>query len=293
MAVVPKTEREQLGLDPSPEEQEAAQLAADEAQQQQEQEAALQAEQENRPDWLPEKFKTPEDFVRSYSSLENELRERGTRERQQAERLAELEAWAQQSQEQPQAQADDPLAAYAYELEAAREQGDARREAELQAWLVQYNISQALQGFEQQSTQQTRPLLDHQNYLTAAEVKRSVKEQIPDFSDYEDRVGQLLQDEPWRMPREVLDDPALMQRALIATYDAVKHQDLVEQQRQLEEAGVTTADLQRARKMQAQTLSGATGRPGEPSEADRQIAEMRGALDKSSWEAHVTRPPQQ
>jgi hypothetical protein len=289
---VPRTEREQLGTDPSPEELEARAAAEEEAQQQAEAEAAAKAEQEQRPEGLPENFKSVDDVVRSQREAQAELTRTKQEMAEMRGHLEELQAYAAQSQEQPRAQADDPRAQYAAEVQAAIDAGDGQRLAELQEWLTQYNINQAFQGYQQQSEQQSRPLMETQNMLTAAHVKRAVQEKIADFGEYEQEIGDLLQAEPWRMPDDVLDNPALMENALVATYEAVKYKQLLEQHRQLEEAGVTTADVQRARKLGAQTLSGATGRSEQPSEADRQVAGMRKALDSSSWEAHISRPAQ-
>lgn len=283
MAVVPRSEREQLGVDPSEEEVAARQAAEETARQEEEARAAAEAEASQRPEWLPEKFKTPEDLVRSYGSLENELRTRGEREREMADRMSQLEQMAAQAQEQPRAQADDPRAVYAAEVQAAIDAGDGQRLAELQEWHTQWTLAQAFADRERSSDNGLEPLRQNQNLLTAAHVKRSVMEEIPEFSQYEAQVGELLQAEPWRMPDEVLDNPAAMAKALVATYEAVKFKDLVEQQRALEEAGVTTADLQRARKLGAQTLSGANGKAEETSAADRQLDEINQALKAKNW----------
>lgn len=54
-----------------------------------------QAEAPTRPEWLPEKFKTPEDLVNSYSSLESKL---GTSQEEiKSSLIAELEAEALQN----------------------------------------------------------------------------------------------------------------------------------------------------------------------------------------------------
>ena len=55
-------------------------------------EAPAEAPTDSRPEWLPEKFKTPEDLVTSYSNLESKL---GTSQEEiKANLLQELETEA-------------------------------------------------------------------------------------------------------------------------------------------------------------------------------------------------------
>jgi len=52
-------------------------------------EAELPQEQSDRPDWLPEKFKTPEDMSKAYSELEKKLGQAPKEDAQEAEQVEE------------------------------------------------------------------------------------------------------------------------------------------------------------------------------------------------------------
>jgi hypothetical protein len=286
VAVVPKTEREQLGLDPSPEEQEAARQAEEEARAQQEQQAATEQEQEAPSlDWVPEKFRAnPEKFGEAYTNLENELRRRGEREREYEQRIAELETLAAEATPQQQGQATDPmLDQYAYELEVAREQGDVRREAQLQAWLNRHTLEQAQQAQAQAREQQMAPQMEVQNEILAVQARDSMARRYEDWGEKEQRIAELIESDPDILP-ESAQSLSAMVSALDRAYKLASYEAQAEMLAELREQGVTAADVSRAKKLSSQTLSGSTGRPGEPSEADRHLAEMRQSLQGSSWE---------
>lgn len=278
---VPKTQKEQLGVDDNdPDPGPQIQAVSTEV----EEEPVVEAPVDERPAWLPEKFKSEEDFAKSYGALEEELRQRGNREREMAGRMEQLEALAMEAQRQPQAQADDPMAVYADELALARENGDARREAELHAWLVQQTIGQAFQGNQQRMQAEQAPFMQAQHEMLAVQAKTEMTRRYDDWQEKEDRIAQLLESDPDLLPDSALASYQGTVNALERAYKLVEVEDLRAQMETMREQGVTAADVSRAKKLSTQTLSGSSGRPGEPSEADRHLAEMQGALRGSSWE---------
>ena len=62
---------------------------------------------------------------------------------------------------------------------------------------------------------------------------------------------------------------------------------LLAEQQQLRERGLSQADVSRVRKLEAQTMEGASGRPDEPSQVDRELAEMKLALRRNSGIAAI------
>src|SRR5215471_5246623 len=88
-----KTPREQLGVDlPDPQRPETfIEPPAPEA-------------DDDRPDWLPEKFKSVEEYNASYKSLEDELRRRGEDQNRMQAELADMRQMMDEDREQRQQQ---------------------------------------------------------------------------------------------------------------------------------------------------------------------------------------------
>jgi hypothetical protein len=283
---VAKTAKEQLGVD-LPEEggddelkfHEPARTTADE--QEQAAEAAQQTELPDRPEWLPEQYKTPEDLAAAHRSLQDRLRQEAENRKLLEGRLTELEAATQQ---QSRAEGtDDILGRVADEIAWARDQGDVRRELELQTWLQNYTLQQAAAA-----TPQARPDDSPiQDEIIAAHVRNSLARSHEDWEQYEPQIAELIQAEPWRFPQEATESLPSMARALESAYEVVKARDVLAQQHELHERGLSQADLSRARKMEAQGLQGASGRPAEPSPVDRELAEMKDALHRNSGMAAI------
>jgi hypothetical protein len=270
-----KTPKEQIGVDlPEPEPIPEPVAAAETT------EPEPTAEQQ-RPEWLPEQYKSPEDFAAAHRSLQDKLRQEGESRREERERLAELEAYVQSQQSQT--TENDTLQAVADEIAVAREAGDVRRELELQQWLQEYTTRQTLAGLGAERQRADAPMLEAQDELVAAHVTDWMRRQYDDWDEYRQQVAQAIASEPWRLPDEAVGSIQMMQSALGAVYRDLKARDILEQQSELEQRGLSQADLSRARKLEAQTMSGASGRPDEPSKVDREIAEMQHALHGSSW----------
>ena len=203
-----KTPMEQIGVDlpdpeptpepppqPEPEQPPAAEAGAD------------------RPEWLPEKFKTPEALAESYKSLENELRERGQREREYSERMSQLEQQLEQVQsqrQQPQQQFDQQasmLQQFADELDLARENGDTVREAQLLAW-QQSQVTQAeLARFQAQQQQAYGPRESAQNEALAFNADLAMQQTLgPDVWNDETKqaVAEMIREDPGLLPDDAL-----------------------------------------------------------------------------------------
>jgi hypothetical protein len=285
---VAKTAKEQLGVD-LPEEggddgelkfHEPARTTAEE--QDQASEATQQTELPDRPEWLPDQYKTPEDLAAAHRSLQDRLRVEAENRKLLEGRLTELEAATQQ---QTQAQGtDDILGRVADEIAWARDQGDVRRELELTTWLQNYTLQQAAAATPAQAGRDESPIQDE---IIAAHVRNSLARSHEDWEQYEPQIAELIQAEPWRFPQEATESLPSMARALESAYEVVKARDVLAQQQELHERGLSQADLSRARKMEAQGLQGASGRPAEPSPVDRELAEMKDALHRNSGMAAI------
>lgn len=225
-------------------------------------EAELQQEPQ-RPDWLPDKFKSPEAFVESYTNLEREFTTRN-------QRIGELEETVEQLMEQQQQQyaqqqpAADPtghplVAAYA----RAMEDGDYANAA-----LIQAQIAMEVQAAQQ--AQQPQPEEDLGPVTEMAEMAMRRK-WGDNYDALEAAATEILQANPHIVPDGTLAgvkqglDTAL--RLAHAEQLAQEHQTLAEQQAKAEEG--------RQRKLAAQTASGSGPRPAPPDE------------QKAAWEQIV------
>lgn len=233
-----------------------------------------------RPEWLPEQYKTPEDFAKAHKSAQDKIRELGERSSQYEQQLADMQAQMQAPARDP----NDVFQAVADEIEAARENGDVARELQLNQWLTQQTIGQAFQGFQAQ-TNQPDPNQGIQADMVAAYADDSMAKRYDDWPDVRDKVAETLQTKPYLLPEAHLFDLTKLQESLDTAYQLVKTGQLLEQQQQLHEQGLSQADVNRSRKLSAQTLTGATGRADEVSEADQQLAEMKAALHGGSYAA--------
>jgi hypothetical protein len=288
---VAKTPKEQMGVDlPEGDEEltpdfvEPSRTTADEQAAVQQQMAA----EAERPDWLPEQYKSPEAFAEAHRSLQERLRQESEERKDLQAQLEQLaEAVQQQQYQQPYEQPADVIDSVAAEISAAREVGDVRRELELQAWLQNYTLQQSVSANAADQAAAQEPTLAMQDELIAAHHAMTMQRTYPDWDEYAPKVRDLIQAEPWRLPDSALSDLASTQRALSDAYEVLKARDLLSEQEQLRERGLSQADVSRARKLEAQTMEGASGRPDEPSRVDRELAEMQMALRRNSGIAAI------
>lgn len=285
-----KSAKEQIGVDLPEEDGEADpdfhEPSRTTAEEQQQAQQALEAEQSDRPEWLPEQYKTPEDLASAHRSLQERLRQESESRKALEQRVDELTEYAQTAQ-QPAYEPTDVLDSVAAEIQSAREVGDVRRELELQAWLQNYTWQQAASAQAADQAAAAEPALQAQDELIAAHHAMQMERMYPDFTEYAPRIRELIQAEPWRLPDQALNNFGETQRALSSAYEILKARDVLSEQEQMRERGLSQADISRARKLEAQTMEGASGRPDEPSQVDRELAEMQAALRRNSGIAAI------
>lgn len=226
-----------------------------------------------RPAWLPQNFKTEEDFANSYKSLQNELRQRGNREREYEERMAQLEQQlaAQQQPQQP-----------SYDEDWLSEQYEQNPLAVMQ-WMAMQAAQGVAANLLPQLQAQAAPQLMAQNEILARTADEEMAARYDDWATMKEQVGDLLTQRPYLLPDEALGSLRTTTDALDTAYKLAKADGLLAQNAQLAEAGVQQADLDRAAKLSAQTLTGASGRPEPVSDTDRELAAMKDALHGQSW----------
>lgn len=148
------------------------------------------SEGNERPDWLPEKFNSPEDLARAYAAAETKITEQGQHLAAMndnfstlSEQLEELQA-QQQLQAQPQQQQMDW-----YQMHETDPLGT-------QALLTQQIIAAELGKLRQEFSQQFAPTQDVQQQLLLTAARDSVASQHDDWNDFTDEIGNELDNNP-------------------------------------------------------------------------------------------------
>jgi hypothetical protein len=149
-------------------------------------------EEEQRPTWLPSKFKDESQFVESYGELERKL-EGLVRDKEEAEQYAQAMAeqleYSEQNRQQqyyPQDVENNPLVA---QWEQALEMGDARTQLALAAYVASQIADQKIAAAQQPTDQSSAA-----EYAQAGVFARVVEQDVQ--AAYEGRYN-----EPWEEMR--------------------------------------------------------------------------------------------
>jgi hypothetical protein len=226
-----------------------------------EQEAPAAAE--SRPEWLPENFKSGEDFARSYQELQRKLTEQGNALAQLQQQYAEPEPQYQPEQAPtPPGYGQDDLAnAYGEAIEA----GDYNRAMQINAYISAQAAQMAMAPYIQQQQQALQPIQQAQSQQNAELAVQLVAREIPDFNEYKDRVGEYIQQRPGLLNALDPSNPYQASEVLKDAYNLVRAQEWQAQQQAQAHQAVTADQAKRA----AQTISGSSApAPGlDPNEA--------------------------
>jgi hypothetical protein len=219
-----------------------------------------QIEVEDRPEWLPEKFKDPSEFASSYRSLEAELTRRGEDQRRmegQIEQLTNLVENLNVDQAVPQQQVDGVRE----QLMAAYENDPIGTIAMLSQQYAQQTFDQKMQQLQQQNTPYQQAQMDQQNQILAITVDGMMSQRHEDWADLKETIAHEIEADPYLLPEQIIQaGPEATARALDRVYTQVKAQQIIENGAQPDSTRM---------KMQAQGLTGAGGRPGQPTDAER------------------------
>lgn len=254
-------------------------------------EAAQQADEDEETDegdedelsWLPEKFrKDPTKLVEAYTNLEREFGETREYNRRLETRLEQIE----QQMRQPQPSAD----VYERQVEQLYEmyENDPIR-------ATQYMIAsgnQALLGQITQMMQANQPdpnQVTPQDEMTAYVADVYMDRMVPDWSDYKERVHQRILRQPNLLPDHALGSIQGISEALHVVYELEKAAEAQDLLAEYEKNGITEDTLARARKLRAQTTRPSRATRQEMSPQDIELAEMKDALERTSWSARMAR----
>lgn len=227
---------------------------------------------EERPGWLPEKFKDPEAFAESYRQLENEMRVRDENHRRELDDMREM-ITGMSAQQQPAQQVDSQ--GVNEQLYAAYENDPVGT----MIFLANAAADQRYQQFQQSQAPQYQAQQQLQGELIADNASRLLEARYPDWREYESKVGAAIEQNPALLPVDVLGSLDQTASTLESIYKQVKYDDLASQLDAQQAADTTQM------KRQAQSMTGNAGRPPEPSLTDMKMDQLLAAARGSSYSA--------
>lgn len=237
---------------------------------------------DERPDWLPENFKSPEDLAKSYAEATRKITEQGQTISAMEQNLSDFQEQfesfqqqAQQSQQQYDPSTDPFLASY----EQAMETGDYRTALAYQAQLTQAAVQQALNQFSQGQQQQNAPQIEAHYNTVAALADQALGNRYQDWNDYKGKIAEAIQQSPHLVPDEALTSPIATAEALDRVYKQVKYDDLVSGTAQQQQQAAQAAEARRL----ADLAPNNAGRMMSPTEQEAEWAAIKAAGSKSPW----------
>lgn len=261
-----KGAREQLGVDlPDPTEPESV--------------APQQAEPEapERPEWLPENFKSPEEFAVAYKESQNKIREQGEQQKRLEAQLGQLSEVVENFRETPQQPPGTDEA-----IRARLQESFDNDPIGTVAYLAQQYANAALEERAQQWQQQSNPEMaaraERDNQLLAMMVDQRLGETIDDWDNYRDKVGEAIVRDQTLIPEEVLNNPEATVSAIHRVYQFVKANDILEQ------AGNGNF-AQQQMKRSAQSMTGSGVRAPESTPSDDKMDALKAAIQGVSYSA--------
>lgn len=225
----------------------------------------------DRPEWLPDNFKTPEDLLKSYQEAQNKIREQGTQLNALNDNYATLSnQFAEFSTQQAQ---PDPADAQA-QLYAAYENDPVQATINIAQQVAQQTARELAQ---QQTAQQGQVPAD----VAAFMADQTLSAKYDDWGEHKAKIAEHIQTDPFVQNDQIWTNPALATQALDRAYKTVKAEAVLENP---EQYGQQQADLARRMKLQAQSAVGAGGRP-DPVAADKaEWDRIMGAAPKRYYE---------
>jgi len=222
-----------------------------------------QTPEQERPEWLPDKFRSPEDMARSYSEAEQRLvslQSQLDQERQQfSSALQNMEQMREQENQPRWDPNTDPMI---QNFQRAVDEGDAQAMLAMQLELNRQITRQELQEFAQQFNPQMQQNQEAEREMAITMATERVARNYEDWETLAPRIGEFLQARPHWIP----DNSSVegFERALNEAASVIIAQDTVSRRGQEES--------DRLAKLQQQGLTGQGAQVRNPEQ------------DKAEWE---------
>jgi hypothetical protein len=213
----------------------------------QEQEVIEQPKADERPDWLPSNFKSPEDLAKSYAAAQAELTQ--TKQQMKDLQAQQEEILAQQQAQQSTFQQND-IQAQLYEAVAS---GDPQQELAAMAWLAE----QAAQKYAGQQQAQPAPPQNNVEVLAFA-ANQTLAAKYDDWNEISVDVRQMIEQDPDLLRVDGNTPLAQVVQGLERVYKVAKADRVLSQG---ESVLQIEQEANRLSKQQAQTITGASQRP--------------------------------
>lgn len=234
-----------------------------------EQDPSLEADnpEGQRPEWLPENFKNPEDFAASYKESQRKITELAQEKKGLEESINLLSSQfeqftAQQSQPDP---------------DTVRSQWYEQFEADPLATMTQ--IAQLTAQQIVQQSQQSQAGIKPEDFA-AYVAEQQVSSRYQDFDELRPQITELLSSDPLFQSDAIWADPQTATHALDRAYQTVKAQELLSgnqiAQQQLADS--------RAMKLGAQSAQGASGRQEAPAIDEWEAVKNAAAAERKYWQ---------
>lgn len=214
---------------------------------------------------MPDKFKDEQSFAQSYTELERKLTELAETNKQLEGMYVEAVEAFQAPQQQAQQQDASNYWRNLYDEDPFQ----------ATALLVQQSNAQLLQQLAQQTQQANEPSQVAQGEIVAQLAINHLSNVHNDFSAYEDRIKETIEQNPYLLPESAYQSPTNMANALEVAYKMVKAEDVLS-------GNVQTVDQTNA-KLAAQSLSGAGNRTPTPDQQAEEWKRIQAAGEQPYW----------
>jgi hypothetical protein len=222
------------------------------------------AQQDNpeadRPEWLPENFKTPEDLASSYRESQRKITEETTARRNLEQLVASQQAQIEQiqaAQAQPEPDQNDWYQAYEQDPIAT------------QRALAEQAARDAVAAYAQQAQPQTQQVQGSQAEIVASLAYNALEDRYGKLTDEQrNEMARVATERPYLIPADAVASPQKLADALDVVYQlAVPNPS----------PATSQEDLMRTMKLQAQSANGAGGHLSPADEAQQRWQEITNA----------------
>lgn len=221
-----------------------------------------------RPEWLPENFKSPEDLAKSYAESQRKITELAQEKRGLEESIGQLSQQFEEftaNQNRP-----DPNQVYS-QWQDLYEQDPIGTMASI----AQATAQQILQ---QQQAQTTQPGVSPD--VVAFIADQTMAQQFEDWGSYKEKAGELIAQNPLFQRDELWSSPQTAAKALESAYRMAKAEDVLSGNEIVQQQAADT----RAMKLGAQSAVGASGRPPAPQSDAEEWNRIKNAAPKRYYE---------
>lgn len=237
--------------------------------------------EETRPDFLLDKFKTADDQARGYAELEKKLVEDAEARKRMESQIEGLTKVVEELR--PTDAPATPQNDMKEQLLAAYEADPIGTIAYLAQQAAGNTVEERLKEIQTQNDPAQKQSSETQNQMLAMMVDRQLGETFSDWGEYRDRVGVAIEEDRSLLPPNAFSSPNNTVAAISRVYKVLKAEDIL---KQAEEGGGGFVTDQMKR--QAQSLSGAGGRPPANDPTDEKMAQLQAAAKGMSYSAFRT-----